>query len=230
MQETLFNSVFNSSTGTPTVDFLSLSTSLLVSLLLGLILAAAYKYRTFYTKEFVMTLTLLPTLIAMIIFMVNGNLGAGVAVAGTFSLIRFRSAAASSKELLLIFTATAIGLATGMGYLLLASCFTLFICLLLLALENSSFTKVSRSKRHLQITLPRDYDYEDLFAKNFPKHHTDSHLLSLKSQKKGQQLILEYEVEFDASIRDKAIMDILSSLDPEVEVNLTKTAQKRKTL
>lgn len=230
MQETLFNSVFTSSTGVGNVDIFSLTSSLLVSLVLGIILAAAYKYRTFYTKEFVMTLTLLPTLIAMIIFMVNGNLGAGVAVAGTFSLIRFRSAAASSKELLLIFTATAIGLATGMGYLLLALSFTILICLALFALENSAFTKVSRSKRILQIALPRSYDYSDLLEKNFPQHHTSSQLISLKSQKKGEQIILEYDVEFDNSIQDKEIMDTLSELDPAVEVTITKTAQKRKTL
>lgn len=230
MQEILFNSVFTSSTGIVTIDIFSLTSSLLVSLILGFILAAVYKYRTFYTKEFVMTLTLLPTLIAMIIFMVNGNLGAGVAVAGTFSLIRFRSAAASSKELLLIFTATAIGLATGMGFLLLAICFTMFICIVLIALENSAFTQVSRSKRILQITLPQGYDYSDLLEKNFPHHHTESHLISLKSQKKGEQLILEYDVEFDDSIQDKDIMDSLSNLDPAVDVIITKTAQKRKTL
>lgn len=230
MQETLFNSVFTSTTNAVNVNILSLISSLLVSLILGVILATAYKYRTFYTKEFVMTLTLLPTLIAMIIFMVNGNLGAGVAVAGTFSLIRFRSAAASSKELLLIFTATAIGLATGMGYLLLATCFTILICLVLFGLEKSSFTKVNRSKRILHITLPRNYDYHELLEKNFPNHHTDSQLISLKSQKKGNQLILEYDVEFDAEIHDKTIMDTLTALDPDVEITITKTAQKRKTL
>lgn len=230
MQETLFNSVFTSSTGVVNVDIFSLTSSLLVSLVLGIILATAYKYRTFYTKEFVMTLTLLPTLIAMIIFMVNGNLGAGVAVAGTFSLIRFRSAAASSKELLLIFTATAIGLATGMGYLLLALCFTILICAVLFILENSAFTKVSRSKRILQITLPRGYDYQNLLEKNFPHHHTSSQLTSLKSQKKGEQIILEYDVEFDDNIQDKEIMDTLSALDPAVEITITKSAQKRKTL
>lgn len=229
MQETLFNSVFSNTT-TTSLNPVALLVSLLVSLCLGVLLASVYKYKTFYTKEFVMTLSLLPTLIAMIIFLVNGNLGAGVAVAGTFSLIRFRSAAASSKELLLIFTATAIGLATGMGYLVLAILFTLFLSLALFIFENSSFTKVSRTKRMLQITIPRGFNYDMLLEKSFADYYKSDELISLKSQKKGNNLILEYHVEFDNRIRDKKIMDTLLALDDHIEVVINKTAQKRKTL
>lgn len=229
MQETLFNSVFSNTTTTG-LNPVALLISLLVSLCLGVLLASVYKYKTFYTKEFVMTLSLLPTLIAMIIFLVNGNLGAGVAVAGTFSLIRFRSAAASSKELLLIFAATAIGLATGMGYLVLAILFTLFLSLALFIFENSSFTKVSRTKRMLQITIPRGFNYDMLLEKSFADYYKSGELISLKSQKKGNNLILEYHVEFDNRIRDKKIMDTLLALDDHIEVVISKTAQKRKTL
>lgn len=229
MQETLFNSVFSNTT-TTSLNPVALLVSLLVSLCLGVLLASVYKYKTFYTKEFVMTLSLLPTLIAMIIFLVNGNLGAGVAVAGTFSLIRFRSAAASSKELLLIFTATAIGLATGMGYLVLAILFTLFLSLALFIFENSSFTKVSRTKRILQITIPRGFNYDMLLEKSFADYYKSGELISLKSQKKSNNLILEYHVEFDNRIRDKKIMDTLLALDDHIEVVISKTAQKRKTL
>lgn len=229
MQETLFNSVFSNTTTTG-LNPVALLISLLVSLCLGVLLASVYKYKTFYTKEFVMTLSLLPTLIAMIIFLVNGNLGAGVAVAGTFSLIRFRSAAASSKELLLIFAATAIGLATGMGYLVLAILFTLFLSLALFIFENSSFTKVSRTKRMLQITIPRGFNYDMLLEKSFADYYKSGELISLKSQKKGNNLILEYHVEFDNRIRDKKIMDTLLALDDHIEVVISKTAPKRKTL
>ena len=105
--------------------------SLVVALITGLWLAWVYKYKTLYTKDFVITLALLPTIIAMIIFLVNGNLGTSVAVAGTFSLIRFRSAAGGAKEMLVIFMATAIGLACGMGYVFLALGFTLVLTCLL---------------------------------------------------------------------------------------------------
>ena len=105
MIDQLFNSIYSSTE--VKINLLALLFSLAISLVLGIVLAKVYKHQTICTKEFVITLSLLPTIVSMIIFLVNGNLGTSVAVAGTFSLIRFRSAAGGSKELLAIFMATA---------------------------------------------------------------------------------------------------------------------------
>ena len=92
----LFNSIFNDATATASP--LQLMLALLVSLVLGLALTWTYKYRTLYTREFVISLTLLPCLMTLVIFLVNGSLGTSIAVAGTFSLIRFRSATSGSRD------------------------------------------------------------------------------------------------------------------------------------
>ena len=99
----LFNSIFNDATATASP--LQLMLALLVSLVLGLALTWTYKYRTLYTREFVISLTLLPCLMTLVIFLVNGSLGTSIAVAGTFSLIRFRSATSGSRELIAVFMA-----------------------------------------------------------------------------------------------------------------------------
>ena len=112
MLNQLFNSIYSSAE--VKINPLALIFSMITSLILGIVLAKVYKRQTIYTKEFVITLSLLPAIISIIIFLVNGNLGTSVAVAGTFSLIRFRSAAGGSKELLAVFMATAIGITTGM--------------------------------------------------------------------------------------------------------------------
>ena len=130
----LFNSIFNDATATASP--LQLMLALLVSLLLGLALTWTYKYRTLYTREFVISLTLLPCLMTLVIFLVNGSLGTSIAVAGTFSLIRFRSATSGSRELIAVFMAMIIGLASGTGYLLLAGLFTTFLLAVWLLLEN----------------------------------------------------------------------------------------------
>ena len=90
----LFNSIFNNATAS--ADPFQLLLALLVSLTLGLALTWTYKYRTLYTREFAISLTLLPCLMTLVIFLVNGNLGTSIAVAGTFSLIRVRSATSGS--------------------------------------------------------------------------------------------------------------------------------------
>jgi hypothetical protein len=166
-----------------------------------------YKYKTLHTKEFVVTLTLMPALIAIIILLVNGNLGTSVAVAGAFSLIRFRSAAGSSKELLAVFLATAIGLATGMGYLLLAAAFTLVLSLLIFLLEQSSFGKPSSKYRYLILTVPKEFDVDHFFqteGKNLCQKHE---LVSIQYKKKKDVLVLESILEMNDQTSDKELMD-----------------------
>ena len=137
----LFNSIFNDATATAS-PFNSCWPYWSAFLFLGLALTWTYKYRTLYTREFVISLTLLPCLMTLVIFLVNGSLGTSIAVAGTFSLIRFRSATSGSRELIAVFMAMIIGLASGTGYLLLAVLFTIFpsSCL-------ASFGKSSKSYR-----------------------------------------------------------------------------------
>ncbi|MBP3700375.1 MAG: DUF4956 domain-containing protein, partial [Lachnospiraceae bacterium] len=109
------------------------------ALVLGLILAGAHMYRCRYTKSFVMTLALLPAVVCVVIMMVNGNVGAGVAVAGTFSLVRFRSVPGTAKEITMLFLAMAAGLMAGMGYLGFGLLFTLILCVLVVLYNHMDF-------------------------------------------------------------------------------------------
>ena len=147
----LFNSIFNDATATASP--LQLMLALLVSLVLGLALTWTYKYRTLYTREFVISLTLLPCLMTLVIFLVNGSLGTSIAVAGTFSLIRFRSATSGSRELIAVFMAMIIGLASGTGYLLLAVLFTAFLLAVWLLLENRQSRTDNQRRRLLTIIV-----------------------------------------------------------------------------
>ena len=89
MQLNLFNGIFDSDlVNTITVPQFLLCIG--VALLVGLFLALAYSYKGSSTKSFVVTLATLPVVVCVVIMMVNGNVGTGVAVAGTFSLVRFR--------------------------------------------------------------------------------------------------------------------------------------------
>ena len=99
-----------------------------VSLILGIIIAACNTFRNRYTKSLTVTLVLLPVIVQAIIAMVNGQLGAGIAVAGAFSLIRFRSAPAQARDITSIFLAMSVGLATGMGYIGIAILLTIVVC------------------------------------------------------------------------------------------------------
>ena len=125
--EHLFRGLFDSEL-TTVVSVTDFMLCLGLSLVLGLIMAVSYMYRTRYTKSFVITLALLPAVVCVVIMLVNGNVGTGVAVAGAFSLVRFRSVPGTAKEICALFLAMGAGLISGMGYLSFAVLFTLIMC------------------------------------------------------------------------------------------------------
>lgn len=224
MPSSILDSVFTQTN--LTISPLWVLVSLLVNLILGLILASLYKYRSAYSKEFVQTLTVLPCLIAVIIFLVNGNLGTSVAVAGTFSLIKFRSPAASAKELLLIFMATAIGLATGMGYLMLAGLVTLLVAGVLLILEHASFAQVSSQKRQLSLSLSVDEADEGLLNQVITACCQRAELLSLTV--KNNQMVLVYQLDLRES--EQLLCRAILRAFPTANLTLNQGLTKKKTL
>ena len=129
-----------------------------VSLLLGLGAAALSMFRSRYSQSFVVTLAMLPAMVQIIIMMVNGNIGAGVAVAGAFGLIRFRSAPGSAREIGMVFLTTAIGLATGMGYVIVAAAFFIIIAVFSILLTLVGFGAGDADERELKITIPENLD------------------------------------------------------------------------
>ena len=138
-----------------------------VSLVLGLGAAFLAMYKAKYSRSFVLTLAALPAMVQIVIMMVNGNIGAGVAVAGAFGLIRFRSAPGSAKEIGLVFLATAIGLATGMGYVVIAAVFFAVIAVFLLMLTVVGFGAGAADERELKITIPENLDYGTLYELSY---------------------------------------------------------------
>ena len=223
----LFNSIYSSAE--IKVNPLALIASLMTGLILGIILAKVYKHQTIYTKEFVITLSLLPAIISIIIFLVNGNLGTSVAVAGTFSLIRFRSAAGGSKELLAIFMATAIGITTGMGLLALGVFFTLFIFFFWLFFEKMSFSSVSQTRRYVQIQIPAELDYEVLFEAIFETACKSFELTSVQSVD-NKFIKLDYVVDLKPGVSDQRLIQRFLRYEKIKNISLSKEAKKRKTL
>lgn len=223
----LFNSIY--SLAEIKVNPLALIASLVTGLFLGIILAEVYKHQTIYTKEFVITLSLLPAIISIIIFLVNGNLGTSVAVAGTFSLIRFRSAAGGSKELLAIFMATAIGITTGMGFLALGVFFTLLISFFCLLFEKMGFSSVSQTRRYVQIRIPAELDYEVLFEAIFETACETFELTSVQSVD-NKFIKLDYVVDLKPDVSDQRLIQRFLRYEKIKNISLSKEAKKRKTL
>lgn len=202
MLDTLFASVIST-----TVNWQAIILCTLSSLILGAAAAAIYCYKNTYTKSFVVTLALLPAMVQIVIMLVNGNLGAGVAVMGAFSLVRFRSVPGSAREIGSLFFAMALGLATGMGYLGYAVLFLLMIGIANILLYSTSFAAPKLIDRELKITIPESLDYEGVFDDLFDKYTTRHELLHVKTSNMGSLYELCYLVRLKDTRINKNFLD-----------------------
>ena len=220
MPESVFSALYSSSSALTLSGFLIIVFS---ALILGLIFALLYRKTEACTRSFAFTLAMLPAVVATVILMVNGSIGAGVAVAGTFSLVRFRSAQGSAKEILSVFITMAIGLACGMGYPLLAALFTLILCLVFLFFSSVLFSESDDGglERSLQITVPEDLEYADMFDDIFNRYTQKAKLVRVKTTNLGSLNRLTYDVVLRRSGEEKAMIDELRCRNGNLEINLS---------
>ena len=197
-----------------------------VSLLLGLGAAALGMYKSRYSRSFVVTLALLPAMVQLIIMLVNGNIGAGVAVAGAFGLIRFRSAPGSAREIGLVFLATAIGLATGMGYVAVAAVFFLIIAAVWLLLSLTRFGDGAADERELKITIPENLDYDGLFDDLFKQYTRSAELEKVKTANMGTLYELSYKIVLKDAHETKAFLDELRTRNGNLNIVCGKPVTK----
>lgn len=181
----------------------------ITSLMIGVLIAYVYKFDEIYSRQFVMTLVVLPTLVQMVIMMVNGNLGTSVAVLGTFGLVRFRSLPGSSKDICFIFFAMAVGLATGMGYIGFAVVIAVIVSLIILILGKSSFIRMNPAKRDLHITIPENLDYTEIFNDLFERYTFKAELERVKTAHLGSMYELRYIVVLKEVQKEKEFLDEL---------------------
>ena len=180
-----------------------------VSLLLGVGTALVAGYRSRSTQSLAVTLAILPAVVQAVIMLVNGSIGAGIAVAGAFSLVRFRSAPGTAREIAAIFLAMAIGLATGMGYVGLAALTFVIVSAALLALTALKFGQHNSGERILKITIPENLDYEGLFGDLFDQYTKSHTLVKVKTSNMGTLYELEYRVTLRSDSVPKAFLDAL---------------------
>lgn len=223
MLDNLFRGLFDTDMTTviPVSDFLLCVAS---ALIIGILLACMYMYKTRYTKSFVATLALLPAVVCVVILMVNGNVGTGVAVAGTFSLVRFRSIPGTAKEIGAIFLAMGTGLVAGMGYLAYAFLVALVLGGAGMLFSQLDFDRKKKSARYktLHITIPEDLDYEGVFDDLLKKYSAEYELTQVKTTNMGSLFRLTYDLTLRRTGTEKELIDQLRCRNGNLEITLSK--------
>lgn len=228
MLDFIFHNSFTETS--PSVNGLTFLLSISCSFLLGLALATTYRYKTFYTKEFLVTLSLLPSLITLLIFLVNGNLGTGLAVAGTFSLVRFRSAAGGARELLAIFMAMIIGLSLGIGFNVLILIFSAVFLFIWHLYDKANPFIPHSTKRHLTVTLRTDNHQLEILKKILDNSCQSVELISIDKQKQDKQFKISYDISLNKTTTDTSLVQEITNQLLDIQLKLSKKIKKRKTL
>ena len=192
------------------------------SLVIGIFIAFMYTIKNNYSKSYIITLALLPAIVQVVIMLVNGNIGAGVAVAGAFSLVRFRSAPGSGKEITSIFLAMAVGLATGMGYIGIAVMFAVIITLANLILSNSRFGENATEEKTLKIEVPESLDFEGIFDDIFEKYTMKAELQEIKTSGMGSLYKLNYKVIMREKASTKGMIDEIRQRNGNLEISCSR--------
>ena len=201
----MLSSIFNETASV--VNVVDCLICMFVAILLGGVISFTHKKTTRTTANFLLTLLVLPVLIQVIIFLINGNLGTSLAVAGAFSLIRFRSMPGNSKEIISVFWAMAVGLGLGMGYVTYSILITLIVAVVII-ISTQLVNKVQDlSERKLKILIPENLDYEEVFNDLFEKYTSKSELLKAKTTNMGSMYELVYIVNMKKDQKEKDFMD-----------------------
>ncbi|MGL4362030.1 MAG: DUF4956 domain-containing protein [Cellulosilyticaceae bacterium] len=224
MHNQIFGSVFENVAMSSTLTLVNFLSCIGVAIGIGFILAVTYTYKTNYTKSFVMTLAMLPAVVCVIIMMVNGNLGAGVAVAGAFSLVRFRSAPGTAKEIGALFIAMGAGLATGMGYLVFGIIFALLLSGISVAYTISNIGETPKNERSMRITMPEDLDYTMVFEDLFKKYTSEYNLVQIKTTNMGSLFKLTYNVKLKNVMHEKMFVDEIRCRNGNLEITISQKA------
>lgn len=217
-----------SETGAITLPALLLCT--VASIALGLAAAFVYMYKNTYSKGFALTLAILPAVVQLVIMLVNGNLGTGVAVAGAFSLVRFRSAAGSAREILAIFLAMALGLATGMGYVGIAGLFLVPVGGAILLLTRLRFGEDRSGRRRLKVLIPENLDYTGAFDDVFDAYCASASLESVKTTNLGSMFELHYLVTLKNGGDEKRFLDEIRCRNGNLNITCAHSAAEKEAL
>lgn len=191
---------------------------MITAIVLGILNALVFSFRQHHSRSFILTLALLPMAVCIVIMMVNGNIGAGIAVAGTFTLVRFRSIPGTAREISAIFVDMVIGFTLGMGYIGIAVIFFALSAILTLVLTLVNFGMPSRIEKNLKITIPEDFDYNELFDDVFEKYTVRCELEQIRTTNMGTLFELSYRIVLPEKKIPKEFIDELRARNGNLNI------------
>ena len=212
--KTMFDTIFEgmSLTSDLSISIRSVMLCIAISLLLGVVISCAYFLTTprrDRSASFVLSLIILPTIVAIVIVLIGGNLARAFSMAGIFTIVRFRSVPGDSKDISFVFLTMAVGLAVGLGYLTLGSVVAILISAVIVLVTKSGYGISRQREKRLRITIPEDLNYHGVFDQIFFEYTSFAQLQRVKTSNLGTLFELSYDIILKSEEREKEFIDAL---------------------
>ncbi|MBU3114069.1 DUF4956 domain-containing protein [Clostridium lacusfryxellense] len=223
----MFDSILSSTTAATTITLNDAILTIIVSFILGALISFTYmktSNKGVYSQNFALTLVIIPTVIAIIVFLVGSNVARAFSLAGALSIIRFRSAPGDSKDISFVLFTTSAGLGVGTGLLGYGILFTTSLCILMFILKLINFGANKSTQNILKITIPEDLDYEGAFDDLFLEYTKGHKLIRVKTTDLGSLFQLIYTVELDNKTSQKGFLDDLRCRNGNLNITLSMCA------
>lgn len=197
--------------------------TMLSALLLGAIIAITYyitQNEDTYQRSFAITLIMLPVILSVIIIFVGSNIARAFSLAGTLSIIRFRSAPGDAKDIGYIFFDTAAGLACGVGVYGYGALFVIVLCLVLILVEKTNAFREKNIRKILKITIAEDLNFEGVFDEILEKYTNKYKLSKIKTTDLGSLYELEYIVSMANGCSEQQFINELRCRNGNLNISL----------
>lgn len=203
----LFNEILLNTSGDMTV--LSAVVTMLTGLLFGGIIAFTY-YKTReenYQRSMSVTLLMLPVILSVVILFIGSNIARAFSLAGTLSIIRFRSAPGDPKDIGFIFFDIAAGLACGVGLYGYGAIFVIILCIVIFIVEKRRFFERKAIPKTLRIMIPENLNYQGAFDEILQKYTTSYTLEKIRTTDLGSLFELVYSVTMEQSMDEQEFLN-----------------------
>lgn len=191
---------------------------LAVAVILGLLIACCYMFKNEYSRSLIITVSIMPVIVAVLIMLVSGNIGAAIAVGGVFALTRFRSVQGTSREITQILLAMAVGLTVGLGYIFIAMLLVIVVEAMCIIFNLTHFGEANSKRRTLKVTIPEELDYNEIFDDLFEKYTTKAVLIKVKLKNLGTLFQLTYDITLKDVKQEKAFIDELRIRNANLDI------------
>lgn len=193
--------------------------SSLWSVLSGIIAAFFFGMMKNNSKDYLITISLLPIIVQAVIMLVNGSIGTGIAIMGAFGLVRFRSAPGKALDICGVFLSMAAGLSSAAGYGYIGVILTIVVCLLIMVYSRIPTDKLTESEKELIITVPENLNFDDAFDDILKEYTKEFKLVSVKTTNMGSLFKLKYVIKLNDKHNIKELMDNLRCRNGNLEIS-----------